>query len=451
MRVTRFSLALAMVFLAGSAGAAVPASEAAELGGPRLTEFGAERAGNADGSIPVWQPGWKGPDIPAGGGIYPDPFPDETPLFSITAANADDHAQRLTPGTLALLNRWPDDYRLDVYPSHRVVDFPGWLKQATIANATRASSTHGGEDLEGAMGGYPFPIPKTGAEIIWNHNLRYFGPPYRVRMLGYLMGPTGNLTLVNDLDNYTDSPYHDNPESPQRIYQRRLATYYGPPRDTGTKSLTHMMLHSRRDGKNRVWTYTQGQRRVRMAPDFSYDTPLFNTGGAFFYDEIGMWEGQLDRFDFNLVGKREIYIPYNAYRVLLHTPVEQAAGRHFINPDYVRWELHRVWVVEATVKPGVRHAQSRKVFYVDEDSWSIVLYEAYDHAGNLMRTSQGLTMYDWDTQSIPNTILLLYDLIKGQYVMGTFHAGEKTTGYLRVPRLPDNRLTPEAMAGSGIR
>jgi len=437
--------------LAWPAVAAVPASEAAELDGPRLTAIGAERAGNADGSIPEWQAGWKGPQMPPEGGIYPVPFADETPILTITPANAAEHQARLTPGTLELLNRWPD-YKMLVYPTHRIIDFPDWLKDATIKNATRASSTHGGEDLEGAMGGYPFPIPKTGAEVIWNHNLRYYGPPYRARQIQYLVDPTGTLTMTHDMDNYTDSPYHDNPETPQSLYQRRLVTYYGPPRDTGTRSLTHMTLHARKDGRSRNWIYTQGQRRVRSAPDFSYDTPLFNTGGSYFYDEIGMWEGQLDRFDFNLVGKREVYVPYNVHDFLLHTPIEEATGKQFANPDRFRWELHRVWVVEATLKPGVRHAQSRKVFYVDEDSWSILLYEAYDQAGKMMRSAQGMTVYDWESKAIPNTMMILYDLIKGQYVVSTtLHAGRNTTGYVRVPRLPSNRLTPEAIAGSGIR
>jgi len=369
--------------------------------------------------------------------------------LTITQANADQYQERLTPGTLELLNRW-SDYRMLVYPTHRIIDFPDWLKEATIKNATRASSTHGGEDLENAMGGYPFPIPKTGAEVIWNHNLRYYGPPYLSRLRGYLVNPSGTRILTYDLDNYTESPYHENPDKEQRLYQRRLSTYLGPPRDVGTKSLGYMPLHAHRDGRNKYWQYTQGQRRVRSAPDFSYDTPQFNTGGAIFYDETGMWEGQLDRFDFKLVGKQEMYIPYNAYRFMFHTPITGVTGSQYVNPEVVRWELHRVWVVEATVKPGMRHAQSKKVFYVDEDSWSIVLYEAYDQGGRLMRVGQGQLTYDWNTKSVPNTPVILYDMVKGQYLI-SMHYADAGVGYVRVPKWPNNRLTPEAIAGSGIR
>lgn len=427
---------------------AVSAEEAAQLGGDKLNEVGAERAGSADGSIPAWKPNWQGPTMPAEGGIYPDPFAGEKPLLSINAANMAQHADKLSEGTKALLQRWAD-YRIDVYQSHRVVDFPDWLKDATVKNATRVQGTEDGSSMEGAMGGYPYPIPKTGAEVIMNHNLRYYGPPYRARLDGYMVDSNGNLILTNALENYTESPYHESPDEPAQFYQRRLSTYVGPPRMIGEKSLTYMVMNAKKDGNNKVWSYNQGQRRVRLAPDFSYDTPMSQTGGVFFFDELAMWEGQLDRFDFKLVGKQELYVPYNNYKLLMHSTPEEAYGKQFANPDLVRWEPHRVWKVEATLKPGVRHAQSKKVFYVDEDSWSIVLYEGYDQAGQLMRVAQGFVLYDWNTKSVPNTPKIIYDLVKGQYAIPMHPAGG--SGYLRIPRWPNSRLTPDSLAGSGIR
>jgi len=135
---------------------------------------------------------------------------------------------------------------------------------------------------------------------------------------------------------------------------------------------------------------------------------------------------------------------------MFHSPITGVTGPQYVNPDVVRWELHRVWVVEATVKPGVRHAQSRKVFYIDEDSWSIVLYEAYDQGGKLMRVGQGQLTYDWNTKSVPNTPVILYDMVKGQYLI-SMHYADAGVGYVRVPKWPNNRLTPESIAGSGIR
>lgn len=448
MKINRIAMQVAAVFslsLSGSAMAAVSTEEAAKLG-DTLNMVGAEIAGNADGTIPVWKPDWKGPDMPPEGGIYPDPFADEQPLFSITAANIDEHDALVSEGTKALLNRW-SDYKLNVYQSHRVVDFPDWLKEATVKNATRVEGTVDGGGAVGAMGGYPFPVPKTGAEVIWNHNMRYYGPPYLSRFHGYLVNSRGNRTLTHDLENYTDSPYHDNPEESQRYYQRRLSSQIGPARMAGEKTLTFMVQNIDRDGTNPMWTYSQGQRRVRLAPDFSYDTPM--PGGAYFYDELGMWEGSFDRFDFQIVGKQELYVPYNNYGFMMHTTADEAYGPQFANPEAVRWEKHRVWKVEATLRAGQRHAQSKKTFYVDEDSWSIVLYEAYDQAGALMRVAQGFVLYDWNTKSVPNTPIVIYDLVRGQYA-SSMHLADGT-GYVRVNRWANSRLTPESLAGRGIR
>ncbi|WP_460124389.1 DUF1329 domain-containing protein [Pseudomonas sp. S2_C03] len=449
MKINRRTMTLGLgLSLALSVSLAVAGDKAADLGGDKLTPVGAERAASADGSVPAWTPDWKGPPMPEKGGIYPDPFANEKPLFSITGKNMGEYAGKLSEGTKALLQRWPD-YKVEVYQSHRVVDFPDWLKEATLKNATRVKGTEDGGQLDGAMGGYPYPIPKTGAEALWNHNLRYYGPPYRSRFFGYMVDSSGNLMLTHDLENYTDSPYYDNPDEPQRIFQRRLSAYLGPARNVGDKTLTNMVLNFNKDGNNKLWNYTQGQRRVRLAPDFGYDSPMTNAGGTYFFDELAMWEGQLDRFNFKLVGKKELYIPYNNYKLIMHSTAEQAYGKQFANPDLTRWEAHRVWVVEATLKPGQRHAQSKKVFYIDEDSWSIVLYEGYDQAGKLMRSSQGFVTYDWNTKSVPNTPMIVYDLVKGQYCSTMHMAGG--SGYVRVDRWPNSRLTPESMAGSGIR
>ena len=449
MKMSQLTLSIALsCALAGPCLAAVSAEEAAQLGGDKLTHVGAERAGSADGTIPEWVSGWKGPDMPQEGGIYPDPFAGEKALYSVNASNMDQYADKLSPGTKELLQRW-SDFRVDVYQSHRIVDFPEWLKKATVENATRVNNTEDGSEVGGAMGGYPYPIPKFGAEVIWNHNLRYYGPPYRSRFAGYMVDGSGNLIMTHDLENYTESPYHEAPESIAQYFQRRLSVYHGPARMVGEKSLTYMSLNFKKDGNNKIWSYSQGQRRVRLAPDFGYDTPMTNAGGTYFFDELGLWEGQLDRFDFKLVGKKELLVPYNNYKFLMHTKAEDAYGKQFANPDVMRWEPHRVWVVEATLKPGKRHAQSKKVFYVDEDSWSIVLYEGYDQAGKMMRSAQGLLTYDWNTKSVPNTPMVIYDLVKGQYVSSMhMHGG---SGYSRVDRWPNSRLTPDSMAGGGIR
>ena len=76
--------------------AAVSAEEAKQLGGSQLTIFGAEKAGNKEGTIPpytgigVKPPSTWDPKFP---GQRPDPYNDK-PLFTITAENAAQYAKR---------------------------------------------------------------------------------------------------------------------------------------------------------------------------------------------------------------------------------------------------------------------------------------------------------------------------------------------------------------------
>lgn len=87
----------------------------------------------------------------------------------------------------------------------------------------------------------------------------------------------------------------------------------------------------------------------------------------------------MDRYNWDYEGVREIYIPYNNYRIgEKGTPYSEILGMSHLNPDLTRWELHRVHVVEATLKEGERHIYGKRRFYVDEDSWNTVLLDQYD-------------------------------------------------------------------------
>ena len=79
-----------------------------------------------------------------------------------------------------------------------------------------------------------------------------------------------------------------------------------------------------------------------------------------------------------------------------------------MNPDHLRYELHRVWVVDATLKKGERHIYKRRTFYIDEDSWQILLVDQYDNRDQLWRVSEGhaITYYDlptvWTSAEVPH-------------------------------------------------
>src|SRR3990167_8464228 len=182
---TRFFLPVLSLLLlcAQQSLAAVTAEEATKLKG-ELTPLGAERAGNADGSIPAWTGGMTTP-IPGDkpGGRRSDPFQNEKPLFTINASNAAQYADKLTDGTRAMLAKYPDSYRLDVYQTHRTAAAPQWVYDNTLTNASRARIDN--DVVVGAFGGIPFPIPTSGAEVMWNHLLRWRAPAARFYATAY--------------------------------------------------------------------------------------------------------------------------------------------------------------------------------------------------------------------------------------------------------------------------
>src|SRR3954463_2787464 len=115
--------AVALLCVGGSPALTALAVDANRLG-QDLTPLGAEKAGNADGSIPAWTGGITTP--PAGytkGAHHPDPFKDDQVLFTITAANADKYADKLTAGSVALLKAYAD-YSMPVYATHRTFSNP---------------------------------------------------------------------------------------------------------------------------------------------------------------------------------------------------------------------------------------------------------------------------------------------------------------------------------------
>jgi hypothetical protein len=433
----------------GVALAQVSPEELKQLG-TRLTEFGAEKAGNADGSIPAYTGGIKTipTDFKAGSGRYPDPFKDEKPLFTIDAKNMAQHAQFLTPASKALLERFPT-YKLNVYPTHRTMAYPDWVLKNSVKNASAAKLVAGGDGVDGAFGGIPFPIPKDGYQVLWNNYLRYQGARTDLRFTSDLVDRTGRKTTINEQNADFMFPYYDQKtgKMTDTTYLVLMSHIMGPPAQAGQMVLQKFSANfaTREDA---IWIYTPGQRRVRVAPEAKYDTPAATVGGTMFYEEINSYNGRLDRFDYKLVGKKELFIPYNNYKAYFSPSV---TGERHENPDDVRWEKHRVWVVEGTLKPGKRHAYSKRTFYIDEDAWNIVQSESYDQAGKMYRVLNAFSFVAYDKPRIVPTSGQYYDLDKGSYTnMATFGGPNMTIKvYDEVP--DPSRFTAETMSAQGVR
>lgn len=442
------SLALA---LSGQALGAVSATEAAKLGA-ELTLLGAEKAGNADGSIPTYSGGLTTApaEFKAGDSYRPNPFAGEKPLLSITASNAAQYQDMLTATTVELLKRHPS-FRVDLYPTHRSAVLPQAVLDNTVRNATQTQSTEGGNAIENAVPGIPFPIPQSGAEAMWNHLMRYQGVNLASKYDSWNVDSAGVPTLATTGMGYINyAMYNDlsKPVSGKDTYYQIKMVYTAPARRAGEAVLLRDAANPLQQPR-RAWQYLPGVRRVKLAPDLAYDTPNPGSAGTATYDDSFVFLGALDRYNWTLVGKKEMVVPYNTYDLSYVKDPKTLTTPNHLNPDLVRWEKHRVWVVEGTLKDGVRHIYKKRRFYIDEDSWIAVASDQYDARGQLYRGAFAFISQSYDQQVPDATPHMLYDLISGSYnITGMVgpHGGIKYSD-----PLPSVQWSPESLAGAGIR
>ncbi|MFT0621203.1 DUF1329 domain-containing protein [Ectopseudomonas guguanensis] len=443
---------LTLSLLATSVMAAVSPDEAAKLGNT-LTPVGAEMAGNADGSIPAWTGG-----LPANAGavdprgFLADPFANEQPLFTITAQNVDQYKDKLTPGQLAMFKRYPESYKMPVYPTHRSASLPAAVLEATKQNAVNTNMVEGGNGLENFQTANPFPIPQNGLEVIWNHITRYRGGSVRRLVTQATPQPNGSYSLVYFQDEFVFrdalTDYDSSKSSNVLFYFKQRVT--APSRLAGNVLLVHETLDQVKEPRL-AWLYNAGQRRVRRAPQVSYDGPGTAADGLRTSDNLDMYNGAPDRYDWKLEGKKEIYIPYNAYKLdspsLKYSDIIKAGH---INQDLTRYELHRVWHVTATLKSGERHIYAKRDFYIDEDTWQAALIDHYDGRGTLWRVAEAHAQYYYDKQVPWYTVETLYDLLSGRY-LALGMKNEEKQAYDFNYKAASSDFTPAALRQAGVR
>jgi hypothetical protein len=442
----------AALLAALGAHAAVTPEEAKQLG-VTLTAVGAEKAANKDGTIPEYTGGLT--TLPAGfikgGGYRPDPYAGEKPRMTITGKNLAGMDDKLTAGTRELLKRYPS-FRVDVYPTHRPVALPKAQLDNTARNALATKSTDGGVGVENLLSGVPFPMPKTGNEVMWNHLLRYQGHAFTTKYESWNVDSSGTPSLATSGEIFEEFPLADpkNTEMAKQndVFFRTKLTYLAPARRAGEGLMAFDAVNPAVQPR-KVWQYLPGQRRVKLAPDVAYDTPNPGAAGAATYDDAWIFNGALDRFDFKLVGKKEMIVPYDNYQLFGAKVVGDVVKANHLNPDFVRWELHRVWVVEATLKQGKRHIYSKRTFYIDEDSWVALASDQYDARGQLYRASFDHMVYAYDVQATYTGNHVIYDFISGAYNltgMSGPHGGLKY-----IDPLKPAQWSPEALSGAGLR
>lgn len=429
----------------------VSQSEADRLG-KDLTPLGAIKAGNADGTIPAWDGGIT--SAPAGytkGMHHLDPFSGERPLYTITARNMGQYADKLTAGHKALLQAYPDTYKIPVYTSHRSASNPKRVYDHTVQNATTAQLVENGNGISGSVIGTPFPIPQNGLEVVWNHLTRYRGTAAKRTTAQASPTRSGSFTLVHIDDqflfNYTiEGQTKENLDNVLVYYKQKVVA---PARLAGSLLVVHETMDQVKEPR-RAWTYNVGQRRVRRAPNVAYDNPGTAADGLRTSDQLDMYNGAPDRYNWKLLGRSEYIIPYNSYK--LHSDqvkIKDILSPLHINQDLARYELHRCWVVEATLKEGTRHIYAKRTFYIDEDSWQIMVADQYDSRGELWRVSEGHSINYYDELTMWTTLELHMDLFSGRYNAGGIDNEMKMYDFNA--KISERDFTSQSLRREGLR
>jgi hypothetical protein len=383
-----------------------------------LTPVGAERAGNADNSIPPWTGGIT--TLPKGyieGDKYVNPFEDELPMFTINAKNREKYRDHLTTGQMALLKQYPDSYFMPVYPTHRTASYPKWIYKKLKDNALNATLEAHGNGVKGTIATSPFPIPHNGLEVVWNHILRFRGEQVSFRMA--YATPTEEGSFQPVLINYEYFFAYSEPNATLASIKNTIfylkTRVLSPAKLAGNLTLIHETLDKVLSPR-KAWRYESGQRRLRRIPNLAYSTDLPNSSGLRTVDQKDMYNGAPNQYNWKLLGKKEIYIPYNDYkldRASYHST--DLVLKNHMNQKPTRYELHRVWVVEGDLREGLRHVYHKRRLYLDEDSWQIVLAEDYDKDDKLWRVSEAHTINFYNVPTVWTTVEVTYDLKSGRY------------------------------------
>ena len=459
MKMKNLVYGLAGIFIAMPlvVSAAVSKQEARKLGA-ELTPMGAQKAGNADGSIPMWTGSMSG--VPAGlsymgsGDVFPDPYASDRVLYTINARNMSGYSSYLSEGLKAMLKKYPT-FNIPVYPSHRDARWSQLTESRTLWNAVNTVLVDGIEGLQNYTGGAPFPIPKSGAEVMWNARIVHPSPTIMGVLDDVGVFPNGEQQLRRQ-EYVAEFPY-SYPQNKIGDTGAQIGinaalvhvTVLKPERQKGQMTIVHESLDQVKN-ERKAWVYVPGSRRVRRAPTVGYDTPD-GPGGVMTVDDALGFNGAMDRYDWTLIGKREMIIPFHTYKFdspkvdykTLLMPFHE-------NPAYTRYEKHRVWIVEANLKKGMRHVYAKRRFYIDEDSWQFVLTESYDGRGMLWKVGVLNTLYDFALKGYIARAQMFHDLQSGVYV-ATRLVNETSEPNLMATPKGDDYYSPANLRKMGTR
>ena len=424
-----------------------------------LSPVGAEIAGNADGSIPAWTGKMRG--LPEGlkysgsGDVYPDPYADDKARFTITAENMEQYADKLGEGQKALFKKYPKTFKMNVYPTHRDGRYSQLVEDRVWFNALNTELVNGIDGLRNFTGGIPFPIPKQAAEVIMNSRVVHPHASQDSVFDDVAVFANGSISRRRQ-HIFSDYPYASTKHKIGAV-DEEIGVNAGlvfikmlePAREKGKLTIVQEPLDAVTYTRN-AWIYIPGSRRVRRAPTVGYDTPD-GPGGLMTIDDMLGFNGALTRFEWKLIGKKEIYIPFHTYKFDdPNVKYKDLLPQGHANPEYMRYEQRRVWIVEADLKEGARHVYGKRRFYIDEDSWQMVMTDSYDGRGDLWRTGLLNTLYDYAVEGYITRAEMFHDLQASAYISVRLVNEAEPSNYT-VPERGKKFYTPQNLRKLGRR
>ena len=421
-----------------------PISILASTSENNLTPYGGQQAGNPDKSIPAWQGASSNPQT------LDAEIKHSSTIYQINKSNIEQYKNILPQGLYALIYKYPKTMVLNVFPSFRPAYYPEWIYAFAKKNITSVKIVDGA--LINTFPAPPFIHPKDGVQVVWNHLLAFKGVSAELKVLEVTRRKSNKYTVFNSkVSLYVN--YYNRARAPSQRdapYVYYLSKILSPSKAAGGALLLHEQVNASVKPRQ-AWAYLPGQRRIRRIPGVDFDSPMQISESIRFADEINLFNGSIDHYNWRIIAKKELIVPYNNMLLSKKLSENNIIDKELItknhpNPQYLRYEKHRVWVVEGILKAGKNHAYKRRRFYIDEDSWLILVAENYNSKNKLWRVSASYTKQYHNIPAIFTTADVFHDLQDEIYY---FQGIEKLTTSETLP--PKAKFMPSALRRGNIR
>ncbi len=373
---------------------------------------------------------------------YPDPFSLDQIIMTIDAENYISFKETLlTPGQIKMFETYPKTFKMNIYPSRRSCAVPPEVLELTKENALLIDD---GEGVEGVVGSIPFPSPSKALHHVWNHILRYRGVEIYGASPFYIINPDGTQTYGagEAIAKNFWNPYVTNEEA--GLQGMLMTKVTNPPRLADASTLVIESLNAFKTPR-KAWVYNPGTRRVRRAPDISYDYMPSAAQGLTTVDQVDGFNGAKDRYNWLDLGEQLRLMPYNAYK-FHETKIEEVLTPYHVNQDFLRYELVKVNVIEAKLKDDKRHIIPKRIMYFDTDSHNMLSEETFDNRNTIMAYREFPIINFYDQPMCLSIHSATYDFATKRYQLQSVRSTDipKVQWKLNEPH-DINMFTPEGL------